>query len=158
MIKKIFAFIKEKEEALIQLIKHYFIGGIGFVLNWLFFNTCLWLGMKDTIIFGIAFNKITLANIPTYTLTLIISFLLQKYFTYKANKNMFPQLVKFTILTVCYMLVDNQLLKLLIDHMGLAASISKFMTLMVLSPLSFLIQKFIVFRQPKEVQSSTLND
>lgn len=125
-------------ETFFQLIKHYFVGFISAVLNYLSFN-----------LFMIAGFGIKVSNIIAYVFIIIVSFVLQKYFTYKVRKNSIWQPILFVINALVYYVLDTILLIVFIDNLLISPWISKIISIIILFPLSFLFQKYIVFRRFK---------
>ena len=123
-------------EVFLQLIKHYFVGLIASVLNYLGFNLLMIMGFE-----------IKISNIITYIFIIIISFILQKYFTYKVKNTSIWQPILFVVNSLIYYIIDTAILILFIDNMLMSPWISKLISIIILSPLSFLFQKYIVFRR-----------
>lgn len=118
-----------------QFAKHYLVGFIGSSTNYTFFNVLKYLSLETK-----------LANFITYVVVILESFLLQKYFTYRSNQNSIKQPVLFLIVSLVYYFIDTVILVLLIDKFMINPLISKIISIILLSPLSFLFQKFFVFK------------
>lgn len=135
----IFNFFLRKEltkTTYLQIIKHYFVGFIGAVLNYSIFNILKYF-VFDT----------KVSNTITHGFLILTIFILQKYFTYKAKHNSIWQPIFFLIITVLYYIFDTIILLFLIDKLGIIPLISKLVSIIFLAPFSFLFQKFIVFRK-----------
>jgi len=125
-------------ETFFQLIKHYMVGFIGAVLNYLSFNLILLTGLG-----------IKVSNILAYIIVIIVSFILQKYFTYKVKRNSIWQPILFVVNGAVYYILDTVILIFFIDHLFISPWISKVISIAILFPISFLFQKFIVFKKTK---------
>lgn len=123
-----------------QLVKHYSVGFLGSVLNFTLFNLLRY-NFFDT----------KVSNILTYVVVIIVSFLLQKFFTYKVDHHSVWQPVLFVASSLIYMTLETLLLVLLIDKLHLVPLAAKLITIVTLSPLSFIFQKFIVFKNKKKI-------
>lgn len=124
------------KETFTQIIKHYFVGFISAVLNYFGFNLLMIIGFE-----------IKVSNIITYTLVIIVSFILQKYFTYRVKYNSIWQPILFVVNAVVYYVLDTTILILLIDNLLISPWVSKIVSIIILFPLSFIFQKYIVFRR-----------
>ena len=71
---------------------------------------------------------------------------MQKYFTFKEKNKTSKQIVKYIINTICYMALDYIMNIFFIDMLKIHVFIGKGMSLAILTPLSFLSQKFWVFK------------
>ncbi|MBU0672168.1 MAG: GtrA family protein [Candidatus Margulisbacteria bacterium] len=122
-----------------QLIKHYFVGGTGSIINYLLFNIFM-------------FNDlgIMISNLFTYSVVIAYSFFMQKYFTYKVYHYTFWQPVLFLLNALAYFLLDTTLLVFMIGELHISPLVAKLISILMLAPLSFLAQKYIVFRGKSE--------
>ena len=124
------------EVIFLQFIKHSFVGFLSAALNYLGFNLLLITGLG-----------IKISNMITYILIIFISFILQKYFTYRAKHNSIWQPILFVINALIYYVLDTALLILFIDYLSISPWVSKIVSILILFPLSFISQKYIVFRR-----------
>ncbi len=126
------------KKTFLQFIRHYLVGFIGTVLNYLGFNLLMIIGLR-----------IEVSNIITFIILVIISFFLQKYFTYRIKYSSLWQPILFLVNAIVYYVLDTAVLLLLIDNLLISPWISKIVSIIVLSPLSFIFQKYVVFRRFK---------
>lgn len=123
-----------------QFTKHYFVGFAGSLFNYTMFNILKYSGLPTKT-----------ANIITGVILIVTIFIVQKYFTYKPDHYSFWQPLLFITNSVIYLLLDTSILVLLIDKWLIDPKIAKLISMMVLSPMSFLFQKFIVFKNKGEL-------
>ncbi len=123
------------KETFLQMIRHSFVGFISAALNYLGFNLLMIIGFE-----------IKVSNIITYVFVIIISFILQKYFTYKVKYNSIWQPILFIVNALIYYVLDTTILILFIDNLSISPWVSKLVSILILFPLSFISQKYIVFR------------
>ena len=119
-----------------RFVRHLAVGGIGVVINWFSF---------------IFFNYYTVLNLFVIVLIsqlLVLSFMfsLQKNFTFKYKKNSNAYL-RFIINSLVYFLLDYFLTYFFIVILDFYPAFGKFLTLFILTPISFLIQNFWVFKK-----------
>ena len=124
------------QETFLQMIRHSLVGFTSAVLNYLSFNLLMIIGFE-----------IKVANIITYILIIIVSFLLQKYFTYKVKYKSIWQPILFIVNALIYYVLDTTILILFIDNLSISPWVSKMVSILILFPLSFISQKYIVFRR-----------
>lgn len=118
-----------------QFVKHYFVGFLGSIMNYALFNGMKYAGLETRT-----------ANIITGVILTVTIFLVQKYFTYKPDNHSLRQPALFMVNSFLYFFFDTLILMLLIDRLMIAPYISKLMSIVMLSPMSFIFQKFFVFR------------
>jgi len=134
LFKKIFK--KElSKESFKQFVKHYFVGFIGSSTNYILFNVLKFVGLETVF-----------ANTISNIVVVIESFLMQKFFTYKPDSNSLRQPVLFIINSVIYYILDTTIVKILTDILHINPLIGKMVSIVLLSPLSFISQKFIIFK------------
>jgi putative flippase GtrA len=133
--KKHLKYIAKSNETWPQFIRHHFIGGTGVVLNYLLFNLLVRLGLT-----------VGIANTLNYLILFFVMFTLQKTVTYRQKALSWRQLALFLANTIAYYLLDTILLIVLIRYCQIVPLVSKLITLMFLTPFSFLSQKYLVFR------------
>lgn len=118
-----------------QIIKHYTVGAVGVFLNFFIFNFLVFVGLN-------------IVNANTYNgfVVTIITFFLQKHFTYQAKEHSWRHPVGFVATSVGYYFLDTVMLILLVHHLSISPAVSKLITITCLAPLSFVVQKYVVFR------------
>lgn len=122
-----------------QFIKHYFVGFVGSALNYSLFN-----------VFKFANLGTGLANTLTNIIIIVTVFTLQKYFTYKVKEQSIRQPIFFLLNSLVYYILDTAILLLLVDYLKISPLISKIISMVLLSPLSFIFQKYIVFKKKSD--------
>lgn len=118
-----------------QILRHLLVGGIGVIFNFIFFAFFRHFLNFPTIISGIL----------THFFLFFIIFPFQKYFTYRNYQKKLSQRWNFLIILVTYFCSDISLAYLFIDIMGFSVFVGKILTLAILTPFSFLSQRFWVF-------------
>jgi putative flippase GtrA len=124
------------KDTFLQMVKHSFVGFISAVLNYLGFNFLMIIGFE-----------IKVSNIITYIFVIIVSFVFQKYFTYKIKYNSILQPILFIANALIYYILDTTILIIFINNLSISAWVSKLISILILFPLSFFSQKYIVFRR-----------
>ncbi|MBI5140162.1 MAG: GtrA family protein [Candidatus Vogelbacteria bacterium] len=142
---KVRKFIVERDIPLVM--RHYSVGGLGFVLNYTLFNVLLFMGLK-----------VAVANAINCTGLFFVFFLLQKHFTYKVKADFTHHLFLFIINALFFYFVETSLLILLINKLGVISLVSKGISLLTISPLNFLSQKYIVFRKKVAASGGFMNE
>ncbi len=117
-----------------QFVKHYATSLGSAVANYLLFNIFTYLGLHTKE-----------ANGTTFIILLISAFFVKKYYVFQARRNTILQPILFAANVGVYFLLETAILVLLIDRWHLAPGIAKIISLSVLSPMSFLVQKYVVF-------------
>ena len=118
-----------------QIAKHLAVGASGVIVNWLVFS-----------LLRQYFNLPTMYSIVIVHIVLIsYIFPLQKYFTFKSNGNTLTAFFKFVINSLGYIAIDFFLSWFFIDFLKIMPAIGKAVGLALLTPLSFLFQKYWVF-------------
>lgn len=118
-----------------QLAKHLAVGASGVVVNWLVFT-----------LLRQYFNLPTIyATVIVHIVLISYIFPLQKYFTFKSGCNTFAALFKFVINALGYIIIDFFLAWFFIDFLKIVPAIGKAIGLALLTPLSFVFQKYWVF-------------
>jgi putative flippase GtrA len=131
--------IFNKNDTRFQAMRHLTIGFSGVAINWLTFG-----------IFRKYLGLSTLVSwMATYVILFAYIFPMQKYFTFKENNKANIQIVKYIINTACYMTLDYIMSVLFIDMLKIHVFIGKGMSLLILTPASFLSQKFWVFKNAR---------
>jgi len=122
-----------------QLIKHYSVQFFASVVNYAGFNILIYLGLE-----------VKAANTINSVFIVILCFVLQKFYTYRPDNHSVRQPVLFIVSAFIYYLGETALLVILIQHFLISPPISKLISLACLSPLSFLFQKFIIFKNKRD--------
>ncbi|MBN1542229.1 GtrA family protein [candidate division KSB1 bacterium] len=117
-----------------RVIKYYLVAGLGAVINYGMFNILKYQGLTTTA-----------ANTLTYLHVVLVTFLLQKYYTYQVNGQFSRHLGLFIVNALIYYFLDTLMLIVLIDRFGVPPAIGKCLSIAVLSPLGYLFQKYVVF-------------
>jgi len=142
LIEKIF---KTKITTLMaELFKSTAVGGLGVVINvslyFLYDSYKNQLGLEGWIYDIIILVIINIINI-------LISFFLQKYFTFKKVNNTGIQLVKFILQSISYMLLDVAFTRGFTGLLHLHPKLSKLISVFILFFYSFLTQKLWIFKK-----------
>ncbi|OHD69341.1 MAG: hypothetical protein A2W19_05375 [Spirochaetes bacterium RBG_16_49_21] len=118
-----------------QLFKHYLVGFNVALLNYVIFVLLKHLNLDTKI-----------ANSITYIFIIALSFLLQKFYTYEADHHSIWQPILFLVNALMYYVLDTAMLVVMIDHIAIVPGVAKIFSIGTLAPLSFLSQKYIVFK------------
>ncbi len=127
---------KMREETYLQVAKYGFVASLGTVTNYTIFNILKYL-IYGTII----------SNTISTIITIVETFLLQKFLTFKTKKKYVIELCLFLALASIYYVADTSILIFLIDWIGISSLIGKAVSLIILLPFSFITQKLVVFRK-----------
>jgi putative flippase GtrA len=118
-----------------QIAKHLVVGASGVIVNWMVFSL-----LRQYL------------NVPTMYATVIVHivlisyiFPLQKYFTFKSDCHTFTAFFKFVINSLGYITIDFFLAWYFVDFLKIMPVIGKAAGLALLTPLSFIFQKYWVF-------------
>ncbi len=128
-----------------QLIRHLIVGGSGVLFNWLVFSLLRHLTSLTTLQCTLIVHAILLAVI----------FPLQKLFTFQRKQHGNRQAVRFLINDAAYISLDYLSALAFIDLLGLSIWFGKGCGLAILTPLSFLSQRFWVFAESAREKNST---
>lgn len=134
LFKRVFR-LKMQDITIKQLTKHYFVGGLSALLNYLLFNIFMFLNLG-----------IKASNAITYIILFFFSFLMQKHYTYKVFYHSAWQPILFLANTVVYFTFDTFVLIFMINAIGMHPMLAKVVSIVLLAPLSFMSQKYIVFK------------
>lgn len=130
MLKKLL-----KRESLGRLLRYFVSGGSAafaeIVLYWLLTGP---LGLAPTY-----------AHVAVYTVTFWISFLLNKFWTFKNRENFLPQLIKYGILFAFNLTVTSVLLTGLVS-IGVHAMLAKLIVMVSVVCWNFLAYRFIIYK------------
>ncbi|MBR6555901.1 MAG: GtrA family protein [Clostridia bacterium] len=122
-------------ESLGRLLRYFISGGsaacVEIVLYWLL-----------TVPVGIL---PTYAHVAVYTVTFWMSFLLNKFWTFKSRENFLPQLVKYGILFVINLTVTSLLLSGLVAA-GLHAMLAKLIVMATVVCWNFLAYRYVIYK------------
>jgi putative flippase GtrA len=122
-----------------QLVKHYSVQSFASLVNYAGFNILVYMGLD-----------IKLSNAINTAFVIALCFVLQKFFTYRPDNHSIRQPILFLLSSFIYYLAETAILVVLIQHLMISPMISKLISMACLSPLSFLFQKFIIFRNKKD--------
>ena len=122
-------------ESLGRLLRYFISGGsaafVEIVLYWLL-----------TVPVGIL---PTYAHVSVYTVTFWMSFLLNKFWTFKSRENFLPQLVKYGILFVINLTVTSLLLSGLVAA-GLHSMLAKLIVMATVVCWNFLAYRYVIYK------------
>ncbi len=119
-----------------QLLRHLAVGGIGVLFNWIAFSSLRYYSSLSTLA----------CTILVHVFLLAIIFPLQKVFTFKKKDNGQKQAIKFLANDAGYITIDYFFAWLFIDFLGLTPILGKGLGLALLTPISFLSQRYWVFK------------
>jgi|SRR3990172_4649088 len=119
----------------IQFMKHAIVGGGGAVINYVLFNVLVWMRIN-----------IIIANTITNIVIIATTFIGQKYFTYQIRSNATTQFALFIIQSILYYLLDTTIVYFFINILTISPLISKLISIVTLMPLSFLFNKYVIFK------------
>lgn len=140
LINKIEKFFDTRINVLIaELFKSAAVGGIGVIINMTLFYVFTLPEIKKII-------PTIVAQIFIHIILITVSFVLQKYYTFKKFSNTGKQMIKFILQSISYFILDTILTMLLYDLLQLHPMIAKFITLFLLFFYSFLTQKLWIFK------------
>jgi len=120
----------------IQAIKHLLVGASGVFVNWILFIVLRQFLDIPTLVSTIIVNIILIIYI----------FPLQKYFTFINYSNTHQQLIRFILNAIGYLILDFVFAWFFIDFMKIVPAYGKAMGLLILTPLSFISQKYWCFQ------------
>ena len=119
------------------IAKHLIVGGSGVIINYSIFN----------VLYGIFQLNIFYSTLITHIFLVLIIFPLQKYFTFASSGNFFLEFIKFVVNDIFYFSLDLFFSWFFISFIGLSPLLGKALDLILITPLSFLIQYHIVFKK-----------
>lgn len=117
-----------------KILKYYSVATSTVILNYILFNVLYYCGFGTTA-----------SNLITYSIVFIVAFTLQKLFTFKATGWLYQQFLLFLIYAFVFYLFDTCILIVLIDKLSFSPLISKIISIALISPINFIIQKKYVF-------------
>jgi putative flippase GtrA len=129
--------VLHSEKPMYQLARHLAVGGTGVCFNWLAFSALRHFTTLGTL--G--------STLIVHALMLVSIFPLQKLFTFKKREHGRVQAVRFLINDAGYLTLDYSFAYFFIDFMDLPTLVGKACGLALLTPLSFMSQRFWVFRR-----------
>ena len=118
-----------------QIVKHYAAGFFGSILNYAIFVI-----LKNS---GLGTK---LSNTITYFVIIVVMFVTQKFFIYKPDNHSLKQPFLFIMSGFIMYVMETFMLLTMIDGMAFPAKWCKLFSIITLSPLSFIMQKYIVFK------------
>ncbi len=120
-----------------QLINFSLIGGFGVLSNWILFSYLKEIYQLSTFFCSLIF----------YIFVLTVIFPMQKFITFKKRKSPINyEFNKFFINHTAYIFFDFCLSFLFVDQLHFIPIVGKFFSLALMTPLSFLSQKYWVFK------------
>jgi putative flippase GtrA len=119
-----------------QFFRHLLVGAIGFIGNYFLFNILKYFRYGTL-----------LSNTVTNVVIIIVVYNLQKYFTYQNKKISLTQPVLYLFNALFYYILDTAILIFLIDKNQVDPKLGKMLSLIVTTPINFLFQKFVVFKE-----------
>jgi putative flippase GtrA len=121
----------------LQFLKYGISGGLAFILEYSSFF----------ILNNLAGLWYVWSNSIAMTLGFVLSFLLNRYWSFKAtSSNTLKQLLLYGILFGINLGISNLLMMLFIDALGIGSMISKFTTIGILMCWNFIIYKKVIFK------------
>lgn len=126
------------EHAKWQFLRHAAVGGSGVIVNYFLFLT-----LRE----HYGFSTLQ-ASLIVHAVLISYIFPLQKYFTFTSSLESWKQIRRFLINDMIYISMDFTMSWLFIDLLGLHPWLGKFIALALLTPMSFMIQKYWVFDKP----------
>lgn len=118
-----------------QIIKHYAVSFFCSLLNYFLF-----VFLKN---YGLGTRS---ANTITCSVVIVVTFSMQKFFTYKPDNHSMRQPLLFLALAFVMYVLETLILVSVIDGLTVPAKWGKLFSILVLAPLSFIMQKYIVFK------------
>lgn len=118
-----------------QFFRHAVVGGSGVIVNY-----ALFLALREH--FGFSTLQTSLI---VHAVLISYIFPLQKYFTFSSSLESWGQIRRFLINDLIYLSMDFSMAWLFIDFYGLPFWVGKGLGLALLTPISFMIQKYWVF-------------
>ena len=128
--------VLHSESARFQVVRLLMVGGSGVVFNWVVFSLLRHFTSLSTLE----------CTAIVHVVILVVVFPLQKLFTFKKRDRGHVHMARFLVNDAGYVALDYALAYAFIDMLGLPAFIGKGCGLMILTPLSFLSQRYWVFR------------
>jgi putative flippase GtrA len=134
-LKRLFCEISSGSKISHQVIRHLCVGGLGVIFNVTCFTFLRHFFNLPTIISGLL----------THIFLYIFIFPFQKFFTFKNYQRKLIQYIRFFLISITYVLLDISLAYLFIDIMEYSVLAGKILALSLLTPFSFMSQRFFVF-------------
>ena len=135
-----------------DLFTYGFTGGLNML-----FDICLWRFFFKIVfneelvsIFFITMSAHIAAFVFVFPITFTTGFLLAKYITFKKSDiQSHKQLFRYAISVIGSIILHYFLLKFFIEYLGFWGTVSKILTVAIVTIYSFLMQKFFTFRTRK---------
>ena len=134
-IKRLFCEIFSSSKISYQVLRHLCVGGLGVIFNVTCFAFLRHFINLPTIISGLL----------THIFLFIFIFPIQKFFTFKNYQRKPIQYIRFFLISITYISLDISLAYLFIDIMEYSVLAGKILALSLLTPFSFISQRFFVF-------------
>ena len=120
-------------------IRFLIVGFIGALIELILFSTLLKTHLT-----------ISISNFLSFHISFVICFLLHYLYTYQKSyvitRIAFSSLIKYTGLMYVQLFLGTILLWMLIDKFGWRAEYAKFMQMCILTPISYIVQRYLIFR------------
>jgi len=129
-----------------QAVRHLMVGGTGVLINWTLFSFLRGYLEFSTLSSTLICHAVMIACI----------FPMQKFFTFNERSRPHRQFVKFLINDAFYITFDYLFAYLFIDVIGLIPVVGKLLGLALLTPMSFMSQRFWVFAVNRRKESLVL--
>ncbi len=123
---------------MIKLFKFVVAGGINTLFTYLIYVVLVQIGINYQA-----------ALVWEYIVGIVCGYLLQRFWTFKVRSNMMISFLKYLSLYFLIFLVNSWLLKYLVEHRHYNKLISQACCLIVLTGLSYYMQKKLVFTSKK---------
>ena len=120
-----------------NLILYGIIGGFSASIDFLVFYSLTTIGDVFYLV----------ANIISVTIGIIISFILNKNLNFKVKDKVFKRFLIFISVGFSGLLLSSALLYFLIDNLAFEKTISKFLSIVFVVLIQFLVNKFITFKK-----------
>lgn len=119
------------------LFRYFFSGGVAALVN---------IGVFSLLLYRVRMWYL-LASVLSFTLSFVVSFYMQKYWTFKdgSRKETKQQMFWYMVITLTNLGINVLLMMLFVDGIGIHPIIAKVLTLVVLALWSFFIYKKYIF-------------
>lgn len=91
-------------------------------------------------------HHILLANSISVTCGIVTSFLLNRQYNFKVKDKLIKRFVSFLTVGIIGLMISSALIIWLVDEMNINMLIAKLMTIIVVSLVQFILNKFITFK------------
>lgn len=133
-------------ERISKLIRYALFGGVGATSDFVIYSVMLWVGLPYV-----------LDNICGYVCGTVISFFLNRKFTFKVSNRISLRLLSFLMIAVTGLGVSTLLVQLFVEVFSFQAIPAKLMTLPAVFLLQFTLNSLVTFRRRRDQGLSSLN-